>query len=188
MLGRSWSVWQVYTTAAAVRIASAARRRFGNKQGKDHHLPHRPAHRERLVPIAVAALALLLPLLTAAQAWAQGLQQVAPPVRHRIGLYVTDLHSLDPARGTFGASLWVWSISPASAQALRTMEFANADRVAVDLETTAPRGAVAWSQRRVTGTFRHDWDLRSFPFDRHSLEILLEEAPRRRTLSPTRRT
>jgi hypothetical protein len=127
------------------------------------------------VRIAGAALALLLPFLTAAQAWAQDSQQVAPPVRHRIGLYVTDLYGLDPTRGTFGASLWVWSVGPASAQALRTMEFANADRVAVDLESIAPRGAVAWSQRRVTGTFRHDWDLRSFPFDRHSLEILLEE-------------
>jgi hypothetical protein len=55
------------------------------------------------------------------------------------------------------------------------MEFANADRVTVDLETTTPRGAMVWSQRRLTGTFRHDWDLRRFPFDRHSLEILLEE-------------
>jgi hypothetical protein len=55
------------------------------------------------------------------------------------------------------------------------MEFANADRVTVDLETTERRGAVVWSQRRLTGTFRHDWDLRRFPFDRHSLEILLEE-------------
>jgi hypothetical protein len=145
------------------------------RAGEVPHLPHRPAPCGRLAPAVAAALALLLPLLAAAHAWAQAPAQTTPPVRHRIGLYVTDLHGLDPTRGTIGASLWVWSVGPASVQALRTMEFANAERVAVELESTVPRGAVSWSQRKVTGTFRHDWDLRRFPFDRHSLEILLEE-------------
>ena len=146
-----------------------------SQQRKDQHLPHQPAHRERLVRIAGAAIALLLPILIPAQAWAQGSPQVTPLVRHTIGLYVTALHGLDPTRGTFGATLWVWSVGPAAAQVLRTMELANADRVTVDLETSTPRGAVVWSQRRLSGTFHHDWDLRRFPFDRQSLEILLEE-------------
>jgi hypothetical protein len=122
-----------------------------------------------------AAIALLLAILAPGHAWAQGSPQAAPSVRHTIGLYVTALHGLDPTRGTFGASFWVWSVGPAAAEVWRTMEFANADRVTVDLETTDPRGATVWSQRRLTGTFRHDWDLRRFPFDRQSLEILLEE-------------
>ncbi len=142
-------------------------------QGEGPRLPHRPAPRGRLALGVGAVLALLL--LAAAQALAQAPAEHAPPARHRIGLYVTDLHGLDPTRGTFGASLWAWSVGPAAAQALRSVEFVNAERVAVELESTAPRGAVFWSQRKVTGTFRHDWDLRAFPFDRHSLEILLEE-------------
>ena len=121
---------------------------------KDQHLPHQPAHRQRLMRIAGAAIALLLSLLAPVPAWAQGSPQVAPSVRHTIGLYVTALHGLDPTRGTFGASLWVWSVGSAAAQVWRTMEFANADRVTVDLETTEQRGAVSWSQRRLTGTFR----------------------------------
>jgi hypothetical protein len=120
-------------------------------------------------------------LLLLAAAWAAAVPSRAqdaapPPARHRVGLYVTDLHGFDPARGTFGAGFWVWAVGPGSARALRSMEFANADRVAAELESTAPRGAAgSWSQRKVTGTFRHDWDLRNFPFDRHELEILLEE-------------
>ena len=86
-----------------------------SQRRKDQHLPHQPAHRERLVRIAGAAIALLLPLLTPAQAWAQGSPQVTPLVRHTIGLYVTALHGLDPTRGTFGATLWVWSVGPAAA-------------------------------------------------------------------------
>ena len=34
---------------------------------------------------------------------------------------------------------------------------------------------MTWSQRKVSGTFRKQWDLRNFPFDRHALEILSEE-------------
>ena len=86
-------------------------------------------------------------------------------------LYVTDLYGLDLGGGTFGASFWVWGVGQDAGRALRSMEFANADRVAASLESTVPRGSVAWSQRKVTGTFRQDWDLRNFPFDRHSLEI-----------------
>jgi hypothetical protein len=134
-------------------------------------LPHRSARRGRLASAAAAVLALLLPLVAAAQGSAQG----TPPVRHAVGLYVTDLYGLDLVRGTFGVTFWVWGVGPDPAQALRTMEFANADRVAVSLESTVPRGAVSWSQRKVSGTFRQAWDLRNFPFDRHALEILLEE-------------
>ncbi len=134
-------------------------------------MSHRPACRGRLTSAVATTLALLLPLLAAAQASAQG----GTPDRHRIGLYVSDLYSLDLMRDTFGASFWVWAVGPDSALALQTMEFANADQVTVSLESTVPRGAVSWSQRKVTGTFRQAWDLRNFPFDRHSLEILLEE-------------
>jgi hypothetical protein len=123
-----------------------------------------------------AALAFVLQFIVAqAQVSAQPLSQTGGPVRHRIGVYFTDLHGLDATRGTFGASLWVWSVGPAAEHSLRTMEFANADRISVKLETVTARRGVAWSQRSVTGTFRHAWDLRSFPFDRHSLEVLLEE-------------
>src|ERR1700712_5754526 len=115
-----------------------------SQQRKDQHLPHQPAHRGRIVRTAGAAIALLLPLLTSTQAWAQGSPQVAPSVRHTIGLYVTALHGLDPARGTFGATFWVWSVGPAAAEVWRTLEFANADRVTVDLETTDQRGATVW--------------------------------------------
>jgi hypothetical protein len=55
------------------------------------------------------------------------------------------------------------------------MEFPNADTIAVRLESTVPRGDVNWSQRKLTGNFRHQWDLGNYPFDRHALAILLEE-------------
>ncbi|MCO6417264.1 hypothetical protein JYK14_13970 [Siccirubricoccus sp. KC 17139] len=118
-------------------------------------------------------------LLLVGQARGQNLPQDSlvgePPVRHKVGLYVTDLHSFDLLRGTFGASFWVWSVGSSSAYVLRTMEFANADQAAVRLDSTIPRGDVTWSQRKITGTFREHWNVQNFPFDRNALEIHLEE-------------
>jgi hypothetical protein len=97
------------------------------------------------------------------------------PVRHKIGVFITDLHGFDLSRGTFGANFWIWAVGPNSARALQTMEFPNADTIAVRLESTMSRGDVSWSQRKLTGTFHHQWDLGNYPFDRHALAILLEE-------------
>jgi hypothetical protein len=121
------------------------------------------------------ALALLVLVGGARAAPDEGATAPGAPVRHRVGLYLTDLHSIDLPRGTFGASFWIWSVGPAAPRSLQTMEFVNANQVAVSLESSVQRGVVGWSQRKVTGVFREQWDLRNFPFDRHVLEILLEE-------------
>jgi hypothetical protein len=121
----------------------------------------------------------LISLITlCAVAYAQG--QVtsggpAHPVRHKVGLYITDLYGFDLSRGTFGANFWVWTVGTDAARALQSMEFPNADTIAVRLESTVPRGGVNWSQRKLTGTFRHQWDLGNYPFDRQALTIILEE-------------
>ena len=111
-------------------------------------------------------------------AHAQG--QVTPvgpahTVRHKVGVFITDLHGFDLSRGTFGANFWIWTVGADAARALQTMEFPNADTITVRLESTVPRGDVNWSQRKLSGTFRHQWDLGNYPFDRHALTILLEE-------------
>ena len=107
--------------------------------------------------------------------WTSPFSRPPDPVRHKIGVFITDLHGFDLSRGTFGANFWIWAVGPNSARALQTMEFPNADTIAVRLESTMPRGDVSWSQRKLTGTFHHQWDLGNYPFDRHALAIILEE-------------
>lgn len=52
------------------------------------------------------------------------------------------------------------------------MEFVNADDVEVLLDVL---DSPSWASPEVRGTFRHDWDERNFPFDRHTLMIAMEE-------------
>ena len=125
--------------------------------------------------IAGAAIALLLSLLAPVPAWAQGSPQVAPSVRHTQSALTSPLSTAWTRRAAPSAPASGFGASALPRPRCGGRWNSNADRVTVDLETTEQRGAVSWSQRRLTGTFRHDWDLRRFPFDRHSLEILLEE-------------
>ena len=71
----------------------------------------------------------------------------------------------------------MWSLCPdAKIEPLKTMEFVNAVKVTSSLDTTLQRGDQWWSLRKITGTFRQDFDLSNYPFDRQTLTIDTEEA------------
>lgn len=58
---------------------------------------------------------------------------------------------------------------------LDRLEFPNAISFESPHTFTEPTAAGEWAQRKITGTFRHDWNVRRFPFDRQLLKILIEE-------------
>jgi hypothetical protein len=123
-----------------------------------------------------ALIAPLVVLLVAAASVGVAHAQAAPsPVRCRVGAYVIALYDFDYAANTFRADFWLWSVCPtAELTPLDTLEFVNASSVTTRLQTFEPAAGAYWAQRKITGTFREDWDLRQFPFDRHTLTIALE--------------
>jgi len=96
-------------------------------------------------------------------------------IAYPIGIFITSLHDLDVAGGSFGVDYWVWSVHPPELNPLETLEFYNAKEAHADLDQTAERGDRSWSQRKVNEVVRHDWDVSNFPFDRQVLDIVLEE-------------
>lgn len=99
----------------------------------------------------------------------------AQPAHCSVGAYVTDLHDLNPDQKTFEADLWLWSVCPnAALHPLDTMEFVNASSTSASLATTMNEDGAVWSSRKISGTFRYNWDLDDFPFDRHTLPIVIE--------------
>ncbi len=123
----------------------------------------------------------LVVLLAATLAWDSApasarVQDPGAPVTCRMGAYLIMVTAFDPAADTFRADLWLWSVCPDGArQPLETMEFVNAEAIEARLASEVSVGSAVWSQRKVRGTFRHDWDERTYPFDHHTLEIVLEE-------------
>ena len=103
----------------------------------------------------------------------------ASPEHLRLGAYLTSLGDLDPARKSFSASFWVWTVGQQDrAKSLSQLEFPNAIKVESPNAVQETTAQGIWSQRKIVGSFRHGWDLRRFPFDRQLLRIEMEEAER----------
>ena len=101
------------------------------------------------------------------------------PVVCRVGVNIEDLHDFDLTRETFGAVLWLWSLCPSAEPApLETIVFRTAlpGLQLGEVRSTPVDSGGLYQYRRVQGTFRHDWDMSRYPFDRHRLVIPLDES------------
>lgn len=99
------------------------------------------------------------------------------PKTCNVGVYLISLQDFDLANGLFSADFWLWSTCPSpDLQPLKVVDFVNADTkdIRTSLYATSKRGNAYWSYVKVSGPFRYSWDVRNFPFDRHVLQITLE--------------
>jgi hypothetical protein len=94
-----------------------------------------------------------------------------------VGAYLTSIHDLNFPGRAFGADIWLWTHTSSESERnpLKTMEFTNAKSTSASLDSYMVKDAIHWGQRKVCGTYTQHWDLRNFPFDRHKLEIHIEE-------------
>lgn len=100
----------------------------------------------------------------------------AQPDVCKIGVFFIDLHQLEIQKRSFNANFWVWSVCASEQrQPLKVLEFVNANSTSGTLDQTSRREGMTWSARKIDGSFRQDWDVRNFPFDRHVLKVAMEE-------------
>jgi hypothetical protein len=95
--------------------------------------------------------------------------------QYPFGIYVTSVNHIDAARRTAGIDMWLWSISKDGRHPLQTLELINADRATRTVPSTLSRPQGAWSQVKVSGTFRQLWNFSDFPFDRQTVSVVIEE-------------
>lgn len=125
--------------------------------------PAAPAATTRAAPAAPAA-----PTAPAAPAAAPTCQ---------VGAYVTDLYGLDVSPRTINADFWLWSVCPsAGLDATRRLEFINATQVSQSDRSVEKVGDQYWSQVKVSGTFRQQFDLSEYPFDKQDVQIQVEDS------------
>ena len=126
----------------------------------------------------LVALLLALFALTAGPAGDQSAAGAGPKVC-RIGVNIEDLYDFNLADDTFGVVLWLWSFCPSRDPApLEAIVFRTAmpGLQLGDVRSTPVDQGGLYQYRRVQGTFRHDWDMRRYPFDRHRLVIPFDES------------
>jgi hypothetical protein len=99
-----------------------------------------------------------------------------------LGAYLTSLYDINSDRGTFSADMWIWSkaklkdkydlsktleVSYISSQVPHVYSGLSRDKVSTDTQYT---------QKKLQGTFLHDFNLENFPFDRQKLKIYFEDS------------
>jgi hypothetical protein len=126
------------------------------------------------------AALVLLALLAPAPAAARGQPAAADSaVVCRVGVNIEDLYDFDSVRETFGAVLWLWSLCPAPEPAPLESTVLRTALPGLQLErihSTPVGDGGLYQYRRVQGTFRHDWDMSRYPFDRQRLVIPFDES------------
>jgi len=94
----------------------------------------------------------------------------------KVGVYLSDLYGIDTRAHRFSADVWAWSVCNGRKNALKSAEWINAQQQVQSLEYQLPTDLGLWSNRKVTGSYRQSFDLRNYPFDRHTLRMTLEES------------
>jgi hypothetical protein len=121
----------------------------------------------------LAAIALLLALLASGP----GRAQSAAPTTCRFGANLEALYDIDIGNDRFGAELWVWTLCPgAEVDPLRSIALPSATSLRMNgIESVPTGGSEVYRYVRIEGTFRHDWDMQSYPFDRQRVVIPIDE-------------
>lgn len=123
----------------------------------------------RLVLVVFALLSTSLFARTAA----------AAPERTTVGVYIEQVTALDLKGSAFTVDFWVWfrHAPRAGASPVDTFELigGRVNSKTNLIKKTLPDGNV-YASARVNATIQRVWDLRRYPFDRHPLEIVIEDS------------
>lgn len=124
-------------------------------------------------------LALTIAVVALASRSARADESTVEPTR--IGAFVASLADISEAQRRFDITFWVWMLSaPASSgtDPAKTLEIMNAATTERQHSVTTETPQGRWSQVKFRAAVRNPLDFRHFPFDRHTLEIHLEDAER----------
>lgn len=135
----------------------------------------RPAARDRLGRLSMRAIlaALILPFLLSFFAGAA----VAEPREVRMGVFVTSLSGLDPSDGSFRVSGYAWLIDPSGEfDPEKNLEMlVRSGGFKMFAHQTLDDGS-SYSAVNFDAVVNDTYDVRDYPFDRQTLDIVFESA------------
>ena len=113
-------------------------------------------------------------------------EAVTSPKTCQIGVYLTSLRDFNLAEKSFAANFRVWSVCPfETPKPLESLKVINSKEVSKNYtsfsrsenlsDTFKASKNLFWSEQEMSTTIYHNWDTKNYPFDRHVLQIPLEE-------------
>lgn len=89
-------------------------------------------------------------------------------------IFLSDVSHLEVDDDFFGATFWLTLAYDENLNfPMNRITFPRSKGVVISNPSEISQDGKRFSFRRVTGNFRHDWDMKQFPFDEQRLEILV---------------
>lgn len=105
-----------------------------------------------------------------------GDEENAPADTVKIGAYLFSVYDLDFPGNKVNADFYVWyNTTKDSLDLLKYFELVNAVDFQKSGETDERRGNVIYQTLRVNSKLKKAWDVSHFPFDRQTIEIIIED-------------
>lgn len=95
----------------------------------------------------------------------------------KVGVYIMSIYDLDIVNNSFKTNFWIWTISDINSNySIKQLDILNAKNMNIVHVDTERVGSKIWSTEKVYATMKINWKLKSFPFDKQNLKIILEDA------------
>jgi hypothetical protein len=102
------------------------------------------------------------------------------PQQVTLGAYLTSLYDIDNDNGTFSVDMWVWTKTKFKYNIGNSLEISllssQVPHFSEILDTKRLKNGDYYTQRKISGTFVHDYNLTNFPFDTQRLMVNFEDS------------
>ena len=102
------------------------------------------------------------------------------PQQVTLGAYLTSLYDIDNDNGTFSVDMWVWTKTKFKYNIGNSLEISllssQVPHFSEVLDTKRLKNGDYYTQRKISGTFVHDYNLTNFPFDTQRLMVNFEDS------------
>ncbi|MFI5211787.1 MAG: hypothetical protein ACHQIH_02810 [Ignavibacteria bacterium] len=103
-------------------------------------------------------------------------EESGPADTVKIGAYIFSVYDLDFPGNKINADFYVWyNTTKDSLELLKYFELVNAVNFERSGETDERRGNIIYQTLRINSKLKTSWDVSHFPFDRQSVEIMIED-------------
>lgn len=94
----------------------------------------------------------------------------------KIGAYILSVYDLDFPANKVNVDFYLWyNAKKDSLELLQYMEVINATEFSKSGETDEKRGNIIYQTVRVNSQIKEDWDVTNFPFDKQTIEVIIED-------------
>ncbi len=103
-------------------------------------------------------------------------EKTGPADTVKIGAYILSVYDLDFPNNKVNVDFYLWyNAKKDSLDLLHNMEVINATEVNKSNETDEKRGKIIYQTIRVNSQIKEEWDVSNFPFDKQTIEVIIED-------------